>query len=635
MIVRRALAGISFRHTIIILLLALAALLTACGGLGGEPQIVATLPPQSTSALSDVSADVGYPLAPPDLARGAQVFAENCTRCHGATGAGDGELVQSGQVGQMASFLDPATARDQTPQDFFTTITAGRLDKLMPPWKDKLTEADRWAVALYTYMLSHPADQLAQGGQLWTANCAECHGESGAGDGPKAAEINRPIGNLTVQTEITGLSEAELFKTVSDGIDPNMPAFADKLSEAERYAIVAYARSLSLANVSAIAQPATTPEPEATGEPAITGTVSGKVINGTAGSIVPPDLKVSLVVSNQGSLVKQDQLTPAADGSYTFTDVPIVTGGDYVVATVYRDRLFTSGFSTGDASKTAMDMPLTIYELTEDPAVISITGIVSQVSASGDTLEVREVLRFKNTSDRAFTSSNDLGSGRFASLIVTLPPGAQIVTFDDAQRYVTSDKDFSFVDTAPVYPGEDHLVVVVYILPYDGSTSLIEQPLNYPLDGQVGLLMYPQDLQVKSDQLPHIGPQTLGNSTYESYQSRLTLKTGDVIRYEVSGASAPGAAITGATTTVTTSNILPILLLIVGGAAILAGFILFVRGRNPAMPNKQQLIDALVAQIAEMDAAHKAGQLNHDLWHRQRAQLKARLAELLGEDSHE
>jgi len=52
-------------------------------------------------------------------------------------------------------------------------------------------------------------------------------------------------------------------------------------------------------------------------------------------------------------------------------------------------------------------------------------------------------------------------------------------------------------------------------------------------------------------------------------------------------------------------------------------------------PNPQALIDALVKQIAELDDDHKAGRLNHDVWHRQRAQLKARLAELLGEGKPE
>jgi len=384
-------------------------------------------------------------------------------------------------------------------------------------------------------------------------------------------------------------------------------------------------------------QPAVTPEPESTGAAsALPGTVSGRVTNGTAASVVPSDLEVNLVITDQGSLVAQEQLTVNADGSFRFENVPIIDNADYVVATLYRERLFRSEFVIGDSAVTAMELPLTIYELTEDPAVVSIIGLVTQVSAIGDTLEVRQVMRFKNSSDRAFTSGNDLGGGRFASLILTLPPGAQIVGFDDQQRYVVSEQDFSFVDTAPVLPGEDHLALVVYILPYDGSPSLIEQPVNYPLNGEVRLLMYPENLSIKSDQLPSLGPQQVGEQSYAGYGTPLQLAAGEVIRYEVSGAAAPGAATVGTTTSTPANTILPMLLLIIGAAAVLAGFLLFVRSRSVASAgNKQQLIDALVRQIAELDDAHAAGQMNHDLWHRQRAQLKTRLAELLGEEKEE
>jgi mono/diheme cytochrome c family protein len=625
-----------FHFTLMLLMAVLPAALVACGGLAGEPQIVATLPPQPT-----IVPDIGYPLEPPNLARGAQVYAANCTRCHGLSGASDGELVKSGEVPKMPAFTDPATARGQKPQEWFNTITNGRLDKLMPNWNEALSEEDRWAVALYTFTLAYTPDQLVQGKQIWEGQCTECHGETGAGDGPKAAEINRPIGNLTKQTEVINLSDDELFNTISEGVGENMPAFKDKLSDEERRAVIAYARTLTVANAAVLSQadqPAATPEPESTGEVVgIQGTVSGRVTNGTAASAVPPDLEINLVVSNNGSLIKQDKTVVTADGSFTFTDVPIVAGADYVTAAIYRDRLFTSPFVTGDPTATAMDLPLTIYELTEDPSVITMSGVVAQVSATGDTLEVREVMRFKNSSDRVFTSSNDLGNSRFASLVVSLPPGAQIVSFDDPQRYVVSDKDFSFVDTAPVYPGEDHLAVVIYILPYDGRASLVEQPINYALDGQVRLLMYPETLSVTSEQLPNIGPQAVGDKTYAGYGAALKLNPGDVVRYEVSGAAAPGATIGDSfTTPAASSNILPVLLLIIGVAALLAGLLLFVRSRRaPASGNTQHLIDALVRQIAELDDAHKAGQLNHDLWHHQRAQLKARLSELLGEENQQ
>ncbi|MFN8449821.1 MAG: c-type cytochrome [Anaerolineae bacterium] len=77
--------------------------------------------------------NVGRPDAPPDVALGAQIYAEHCTRCHGIDGKGDGELVQTGEVPRPLDFTDPATSGSQRPDTWFNTITNGNVEHLMPP----------------------------------------------------------------------------------------------------------------------------------------------------------------------------------------------------------------------------------------------------------------------------------------------------------------------------------------------------------------------------------------------------------------------------------------------------------------------------------------------------------------------
>ena len=129
-------------------LLALA--LVGCSGLAGEPVIVASLPPPTQPAPQVVS----VPQSTPDLTAGAQIYAANCTRCHGVTGKGDGEMVTSGKVTGVADFTDPTLSQNATPADWYEIVTNGRLDKLMPPWKDKLTDTQRWDVTNYVYTLA-------------------------------------------------------------------------------------------------------------------------------------------------------------------------------------------------------------------------------------------------------------------------------------------------------------------------------------------------------------------------------------------------------------------------------------------------------------------------------------------------
>ena len=128
----------------------LAVVITGCSGLAGEPLIVATMPPQPTAQT------ISVPQSAPDLAAGAQVYAANCTRCHGATGKGDGEMVTSGKVTGVADFTDPKLSQDATPADWYEIVTNGRMDKLMPPWGGKLSDTQRWDVTNYVYSLGKP-----------------------------------------------------------------------------------------------------------------------------------------------------------------------------------------------------------------------------------------------------------------------------------------------------------------------------------------------------------------------------------------------------------------------------------------------------------------------------------------------
>ncbi|MBZ0287144.1 MAG: c-type cytochrome, partial [Anaerolineae bacterium] len=271
--------------------------LAGCAGLAGEPAIVVTFPPQPTAAPQTIR----LPQTAPDVALGAQLYAENCTRCHGLTGQGDGEMVQSGQVTDVPDFTTPQTAQDASPVAWFEIVTNGRLEKLMPPWNEKLSEAQRWAVTMYVYTLANPPDQIARGQAIWTDSCAECHGPAGEGT-DKGAPLPSLLDN----------SNGELLRVIMGGIPDKMPAFADELSDEERAAVLAYARTLELVNAGGLPHEvasapttaaATTPQPvsteesgapNATPQPATTeqvgsatGVVSGMVTNQSAGGSVP------------------------------------------------------------------------------------------------------------------------------------------------------------------------------------------------------------------------------------------------------------------------------------------------------------------------------------------------------------
>lgn len=95
------------------------------------------------------------PVTPALLARGQEGFTIYCEPCHGATGEGNGMIVQRG-------FPHPPSYHTQRlraapAQHFFDVITKGY--GVMYAYADRVAPADRWAIAAYirALQLSHYA----------------------------------------------------------------------------------------------------------------------------------------------------------------------------------------------------------------------------------------------------------------------------------------------------------------------------------------------------------------------------------------------------------------------------------------------------------------------------------------------
>ncbi len=89
--------------------------------------------------------------------------------------------------------------------------------------------------------------QLVERGKtFFQQNCVACHGVNGLGDGPAAAALNPKPRNFT-STEgwKNGRAPAQIFKTLSNGLQGSAMASFATLSIEDRWALVHYVRSLS------------------------------------------------------------------------------------------------------------------------------------------------------------------------------------------------------------------------------------------------------------------------------------------------------------------------------------------------------------------------------------------------------
>jgi len=105
------------------------------------------------------------PTAPPDLARGAALYSQNCVSCHGATGDGHGP----GSIGlnpPPIAFTDQTRARQRSLFGLYQVITQG-LDGTAMASFDSLSDEDRWALAFYVGGFAYPTAEATQGERLW------------------------------------------------------------------------------------------------------------------------------------------------------------------------------------------------------------------------------------------------------------------------------------------------------------------------------------------------------------------------------------------------------------------------------------------------------------------------------------
>ncbi|MDP9149015.1 MAG: cytochrome c/FTR1 family iron permease [Myxococcota bacterium] len=94
------------------------------------------------------------PGAPPDLAEGSRLFAQNCAACHGLGGHGDGPAAAALSP-KPANFHSDAVMARLTPFKAFNVVRFGVKGTAMVPF-DGLDDRKRWALAFYVFSLRQP-----------------------------------------------------------------------------------------------------------------------------------------------------------------------------------------------------------------------------------------------------------------------------------------------------------------------------------------------------------------------------------------------------------------------------------------------------------------------------------------------
>ncbi len=213
-----------------------------------------------------------------DARAGKVVYDAKCAVCHGERGDGKGKAAYllfpkprdfSTGVYKFRTTPSGSLPRDE---DIFRTISRGVAGTAMPSWEGELGEQERWDLVAYLKTFSErfaeeaveeplaippaparTAEDIARGKEVYARmKCADCHGETGKGDGPSAKTLKDDDGNRILRYDFTrggrmkgGSLPADVYRTFSTGLDGTpMPSYLDVLPEEDRWRLTYYVLSL-------------------------------------------------------------------------------------------------------------------------------------------------------------------------------------------------------------------------------------------------------------------------------------------------------------------------------------------------------------------------------------------------------
>lgn len=227
-------------------------------------------------------------------APGQALYIEHCAACHGQNGDGNGPAAvwlypkpRNFSSGLFKIQSTPAGALP-TDEDLLRSITKGLPGSSMPSFT-YLTEQERLDLVSYVKQLTaytdgagkrvnrfeeasaapaaavavppEPADtveQLALGKEIYTKmQCANCHGETGAGDGPQVATLKDFSGLPARPRDFNtgafrgGSTGQDVYLRIHNGLSgtPMVPYGPDVMSTTQRWALVHYVMSLRRTDV--------------------------------------------------------------------------------------------------------------------------------------------------------------------------------------------------------------------------------------------------------------------------------------------------------------------------------------------------------------------------------------------------
>ncbi len=346
--------------------------------------------------------------------------------------------------------------------------------------------------------------------------------------------------------------------------------------------------------------------------------LEGSVTNGTAGAPVPSGLTVTAVqLDGDGNERSRTSALVGAGGRFRLEGLGDEPASRYVVGLEYRGVTYATDVAVESPTPT-MTAALTIYEVTEDDAAISVSAdTLTVVKGEKGKMEVFQLLRVKNSSDRTYAGQASGGSRQILRLPVPsgafdLAPGQGIT----ASAITSAPEGIATGD--PVIPGETQ-ISYLYRVRVPRTGWALERAIVYPTD-RLNVLVG-EGLALRAPKLTFSESVKLEQRRYRRYQGGPLPAGGELIASVEPDTRA--------------SSSLPI------GLAVLLGLVLAVafgaprlrRARSLSRTASERLTERerVIEDIAALDEAFAGGRIPREQYEKARPRLKKKLRALTAE----
>ena len=389
---------------------------------------------------------------------------------------------------------------------------------------------------------------------------------------------------------------------------------------------------------------------------AAAGHIYGQLLDGSRNKAPVANQSVALQMAQGNSSRDLVTITTDAQGHYAFSALQADSAVQYAVYTLYQGAQYVTDLI--DLSKNPdQQVNLTVYDATASTsniAVVQASILIDRPNTQAGTLTFSEDFIFENLGTTTYVGSlAPTSQGKPNALLFALPAGARLLTPSsgfDGYTYiqVNGGSASGFASNAAVPPGTSEFSFSFQV-PYNGTNYHFSYQTVYPTVA-LSLLTPTNILTTPQQGLTSKGPTNTQSGTYTMFQAQ-TLGANKSVEAQLDGLPAPAKATSQQSSIGSGMLWLVALLIILMALAGIGGYLYNTRRRKAASQRKKRAMpsrkstppasgkkaaatrESLLQEMLELDKAYEAGKLKKAAYQEQRARLKARLRDLMDEQS--